>query len=290
VSVAPSTLLDRPRVHTLLVGESDGRRRAGVARWIDDELAVGAKVLYTGRLDPGSTVERHWIAGPDGPRGARAALSTGQLEFLDIEAMLEATGGAADALLTRRRGGVDAALDGGWGRIAMSAESPHRPMAEGEAEQLRRHEAGITDIVADAPVTVLCQLAVGEENHAAIAETVGAHHRDLVDDTWSAGEVDGAWVVAGELDAHVAHRFAAGLRGALADDVSRGGDPELHIDLGQVEFMDVACVQVVGLAARNLEGSPAARIVLHRPSRLVRRLVDAVGRPRTLLVAGGDPR
>ena len=47
---------------------------------------IAAKVsLISPALDPGSTVERHWIAGPDGPRGACAALGTGQLEFLDIE-------------------------------------------------------------------------------------------------------------------------------------------------------------------------------------------------------------
>ncbi len=289
--MAPSTLSDRPRLHTLLVSESDRQRRAGVARWVDDELAAGAKVLYTGRLDPGGTVERHWIAGPGGPRGARQALASGQLEFVDIVAALEATGGAADELLALQRGGVRAALDDGWNRVAMSAESPRRPMGEGEAEQLRRHEAGITDIVAEGPVTALCQLDVGEENDAAIWETVGAHHRDLVDGSWSASEVDGAWLVAGELDAHVARRFAAGLRAALADDASRGGDPQLHVDLGRVEFMDVTCVQMVELAARSLEGAdPAARIVLHRPSRLIRRLVEAVGRPRTLLVAGEDGR
>jgi anti-anti-sigma factor len=155
---------------------------------------------------------------------------------------------------------------------------------------VRRHESGLTDLVADAAVPVLCQLAVGEEKDAAIGETIRAHHRDLVDDAWSAAEVDGAWFVAGELDAHVARRFAAGLRGALADDASRGGDPELHVDLGRVEFMDATCVRMVALAARSMEGSPGARIVLHRPSRLVRRLVDAVGRPAALLVAGGDAR
>lgn len=288
--MAPSTLLDRPRVHTLVVSESERQLRAGISRWIDDELTVGAKVLYTGWLDPGGTVERHWIAGPAGPQGARRALGTGQLEFVDIEAVIEETRGGADALLELQLGGVHAALDDGWDRIAMSAESAHRPMVEGEGDQVRRHESGLTDLVADAPVTILCQLAVGEEKDAAIRASVGVHHRDLVDDSWSAGEVDGAWLVAGELDAHVARRFAAGLRGALADDASRGGDPELHVDLGRVEFMDVTCVRMVALAARSLEGSPGARLVLHRPSRLVRRLVDAVGRPPTLLVAGEDTR
>lgn len=288
--MAASALIDRPRLHTLLVSETDRHHRAGVSQWVDDELGAGAKVLYTGHLDHGG-VDRHWLVGPDGPRSARSALASGQLEIVEMAAVVARTGGLADALLALQRGGVETALGAGWDRVAMSAESPRRPMGDGEAEELRRHEAGLTDLVAEWPVTTLCQLAVGEENESAIWETVGAHHRDLVDGAWSAGEVDGAWLVAGELDAHVARRFAAGLHAALTDDAPRGGDPELHIDLGRVEFMDVTCVRMVELAARGLESSErGARIVLHRPSRLVRRLVEAVGRPRTLVVTGQDGR
>lgn len=211
------TLVDRPRVHTLLVSESGRHLRTGVARWLDDELTAGAKVLYKGWLDHG-TVERHWLVGPRGPRAARAALATGQLAFLDIPGVVERTGGSADGLLALHREEIDAALAEGWSRVALSGESPRRPMADGEAEQLRRHEAGLTDLVAAGPVTTLCQLSVGEENDTAVWETVGAHHRDLVDGAWSASEVDGAWLVAGELDAHVARRFAAALHATVSDD------------------------------------------------------------------------
>lgn len=278
----PRTLADRPRLHTLTVGETDRQRRRSVSQWVGDELAHGAKVLYKGWLDDAPGPSGHWLLGPSGARGARDALTTGQLEFMDIPTLAELTGATARGLLELHHQEARTALREGYARIAMSGESPRRAMGPGEADELAAHERGLTDIVSSWPVTVLCQLSVVQENQASIVETVGAHHRDLVDGDWAASEVDGVWCLCGDLDAYVARRFAAALRAALRDDTPRGGHPDLHVDLTRVEFMDVACATMLGLAAQSADRD--RRIVLHRPALIVRRLLHAVGLPRSVVL------
>ena len=272
--------------HMLLVSESEVHRRAGVTRWLARQLSAGAKVVYTGRLPAGgSAAEQHWLAGPSGPRGTREALASGQLVFVDLPTVLERTGGRADDLLQMQADAVLHALDEGWPRVAMSAESPHRAMAEGEAAELVAHERGLGALVDELPLRALCQLAADSESGSAVWETVGVHHSDLIDETWSATTVDGVWIPSGELGPHVARRFGAGLHAALEEAERRDPCPDdLHVDLSQVEFLDPACARLLLLTARSTTGG--ARVVLHGPSRAVRRLVDNVeerGRPRTLV-------
>ena len=281
--------------HTLLVSDRDSHRRQGVARWVGRELAAGSKVVYTGWLPPGATSsEQHWIAGPAGPRDVRAAIASGQFVFVELPTVLEATGGRAGPLLELQGGVAAAAIREGWPRVAMTAESPHRPMGPGEAAELVAHEEGLGALTVDLPLRALCQLSVPEEADAAVWETVGVHHRDVVDEGWSATSEDGMWVPRGELDAHVARRFGAGLHAALTAAEAGSGEVrdragDLHVDLGGVAFLDVACARLITLTARA--AAEGTRVVLHRPSRTVRRLVDAVevqGRPRALVWADGE--
>lgn len=274
--------------HTLLVSESEVHRRAGVTRWLARQLGAGAKVIYAAWLAPrASTPEQHWVAGPSGPRGTHEALASGQLELVDLPAVLRRTGARATELLQWQADAALDALDEGWRRVAMSAESPHRAMAEGEAAELVAHERGLDALVDDLPLQALCQLAADTESETAVWETVGVHHTDLVDETWSATTERGVWTPAGELGAHVARRFGAGLHAALTEAERREPRPDdLHVDLSRVEFLDPACARLLLLTARST--TDGARVVLHRPSRAVRRLVDTVeerGRPRTLVWA-----
>ena len=282
-----------PGEHTLLVSESELHRRARVTRWVTGELADGAKVIYMGRLPAGaSSTDGHWLAGPSGPRGTREALGSGQMIFVDLPAVIGRTGGRAAELLALQTDAVLDALDEGWGRVAMSAESPHRPMGEGGPGELVAHERGLGDLVDELPLRALCQLSADTEDDRAVWETVGVHHGDLVDETWSATTVRGVWTPVGELDAHVARRFGAGLHAALEESEHRHPHPDdLHVDLAGVEFLDVACARLILLTARST--APGARVVLHRPSRAVRRLIDDVeerGRPRTLVWADATSR
>lgn len=274
------------RRHTLLVAEDDQQRRTSAAAWVERALAVGDKVYYKGWQDPDLPPEKHWLAGPGGVRAAAEAFRTGQLELGHFGTVIERSGGDVEGIWAFQIGEIERALDEGWTSVAMSQESVQRPMAdETEAAELARQEAGFADIMARWPLRVLCQHTIAEENDGATWETVAAHHDDLVDGPWSAGVVDGLWQPRGEIDAYVARRFGAAAVGAMRRARQEGPDPDLHVDLSAIEFVDVAAVQMLLLAARS--APLGQRIVLHHTPRMVDRLVEAVGRPAAVVHGSG---
>ncbi|MEJ2865823.1 STAS domain-containing protein [Actinomycetospora flava] len=277
-----------PSHHTLLVTDAVDQGRRGAASWVEQELSLGSKVFYKGWLPEGGRADQHWLTGPAGPRGARDALSTGQLEFLDFPTLVERSGATANGVLAVYKGEVERALDDLWPTVAMTQESPELPMADdaGLVSEYATWEAGFDDLTHRWPVRMLCQLCVASESERAVWETVAVHHRDVVDGFWSATADDGHWQPRGDLDAHVARRFGAAVHGALRTAREAEHGPDLHLDLSGVDFMDVACADILMLAARS---APAGQhVVLHGGPRFLRRLFDAVGRPASVR-EGGDP-
>lgn len=287
--------------HTLLVAATDHAQHAGAAAWVDHELAAGAKVYYKGwaAVSP----ETHWLTGHEGSRRARAAVGSGQLEFLDFPTVIELCGGTTEGLWRLQADEVERGLDEGWGRIAMAQESPHRPMSDGddgdEAAELAAQESGYDRLAERRPLRVLCQLTLDEENPAAVRATTTAHHRDIVDVGWSARVEAGRWCPAGVLDVAVAGRFAAALRGALRDP-GPAISPELHVDLTEVGFLDVAAARAFrDVAVERRPPGAALRIVLHGTGPVTRRLLGALetfegpltttAEPAPLVVAGTAP-
>lgn len=283
-----------PPAHLLFVADNERMQRAGTGAWLDRELARGAKVYYKGWIDPGTTIDRHWLAGPAGPRRGREAVASGQLEFCDFPTVIEHCGGTTAGLRRLQADEVSRAMDEGWPAVAMTQESAQRPMADdAEAAEFAVQERGYDELIRDWPLRVLCQLVTPAENDAAIWESAAVHHEWLVDGPWSAtGPVDESaaprrmpgvrWSVRGELDAWVARRFGGALAGALRRARESAAGPHLHVDLSEVTFMDVACARMLTLAARSMPSGQEVRA--HGASRTVRRLLDAVERPRTLLV------
>jgi anti-anti-sigma regulatory factor len=263
--------------HTLLVADSVDQGRRGTASWVERELAHGSKVYYKGWLPDGRRVDQHWITGPAGPRGAREALVSGQLEFLDYPTLVEQHGVSAEGVLGLYEQEVERALDDQWPTVAMTQESPRLPLADQDlVKEYTTWESGFDDLAARRPVRLLCQLTVPDEDETAVWETVAVHHRDVVDGFWAGTQDACRWRPQGDLDAHVARRFGAAVHGALRA-ARRRDDGHLHLDLSAVDFMDVACAQILMLAARS---APSGQhLVLHGGPRFLRRLFDAVGRP-----------
>lgn len=268
--------------HTLLVADAVDRGRRGTASWVERELALGSKVYYKGWLPDGRGSDQHWITGPAGARGARDALTTGQLEFLDYPTLVARCGISAEGVLGVYRGEIERALDDRWPSVAMTQESPALPMADdaGLVGEYTAWESGFDAFTRRWPVRLLCQLTVPDETGTAVWETVAVHHRDLLDGAWTAEGDACWWRPRGDLDAHVARRFGAAVHGALRAAQGCEDGPDLHLDLADVDFMDVACAQILMLAARS---APAEQqVVLHGGSRFLRRLFDAVGRPTSV--------
>jgi hypothetical protein len=280
------------RAHLLQVAESDHAQRVGTAAWLDRELAFGAKVYYKGWLGEDRRIEKHWIAGPQATVRTRRALETGQLEFMDFPRLVDLVGGTAEGLHRVQADELHRALDEGWTSVAMTQESSRRPLAdEAEVAVFAQQEGGYDELAARFPLHVLCQLTTAVENEVHVVHSLGVHHRDVLDVGWGAQESQGRWRVSGDLDAHVAQRFGGALTGAMrrAREVAgqgTGESPDLHVDLGAVGFVDVACAQLIVLAARS--APPGQRLVLHDPPRLLRRLLDALERPHTIVLADGE--
>ncbi|MFC5142562.1 STAS domain-containing protein [Actinomycetospora rhizophila] len=280
---------EAPSRHTLLVSDAVVQGRRGAASWVERELSLGSKVFYKGWPPSGGRADQHWLTGPAGPRGARDALSTGQLEFLDFPTLVERSGATADGVLAVYRGEVERALDDLWPTVAMTQESPELPMADdaGLVSEYARWESGFDDLTHRWPVRMLCQLCAATESERSVWETVAVHHRDVVDGFWSATADDGHWQPRGDLDARVARRFGAAVHGALRTAREGEHGPDLHLDLSGIDFMDVACAEILMLAARS---APAGQhVVLHGGPRFLRRLFDAVGRPGSVRESGDTP-
>lgn len=274
--------------HALQVADTDHAQRVGAAAWVDRELAFGAKVYYKGWLGDDGRVEKHWIAGPEGTRRTREALRSGQLEFLDLPTLIDRCAAAADGFTAGlhriQAEELDRALADGWPSVAMTQESPRRELADdAEVAEFARQEGGYDALVARAPLRVLCQLTTAVENEVHVFESLGVHHRHVLDVGWGVALSEGRWRLRGDLDAHVARRFGGALAGALREKAT-GAD--LHIDLTDVGFVDVACAQLLVHAARA--EPECRRIVLHDPPRLLRRLLDVLQRPASLEIVDGE--
>jgi anti-anti-sigma regulatory factor len=272
--------------HVMVVADSAARQREATGAWLDEEIGRGAKIYYKGWFEP-SAAGRHWIGGPDGPRRGRDALARGQIELCDFPTVIERCGGTTAGLHRLQADEVARALDEGWPAVAMTQESPGRPMAdEAEADEFAAQEGGYDVLAARWPLRVLCQLTTPAENDTAIWRSSAVHHAELRDGRWSARSEDGTWHVSGELDAHVVHRFGGALVGALRAAAASPDGPHLHVDLTRVSFLDVACARMLVLAAASAPSGQ--RVVVHGVSRLARRAIVAIGRPASLELHGEE--
>ncbi|MDL5159159.1 STAS domain-containing protein [Actinomycetospora termitidis] len=278
------------RAHLLQVAESDHAQRVGTAAWLDRELAFGAKVFYKGWLGDDGRLEKHWLAGPQASVRTRRALETGQLEFMDFPRLVDLVGGTAEGLHRIQAAELHGALEEGWTSVAMTQESSRRPLVDDdEVAVFAQQEGGYDELAARFPLHVLCQLTVPVENAVHVVESLGVHHRGVVDVGWVAHDEGDSWRLAGDLDAHIAQRFGGALTGALRRataiaEEGTGASPDLHVDLTGVGFVDVAVAQVMVLAARSVPGGQ--HLVLHDPPRLLRRLLDALERPDAIVLGG----
>jgi anti-anti-sigma regulatory factor len=239
---------------------ADGEQlRAGVAAWVDHELARGSKVLYKGWFAPERSNEWGWLG--QGPRVA--ARGRGQLETLSLPDVLERCEGRSEGLWALQRREVEDALGAGWPSVAMTHETTRRHLdEESDIAAFVQRERGYDRLARWWPVNTLCQLSPAEEQTIAVRESLAFHHRDLVTDRWSASMGAGAWRVCGELDVAEREHFRAAVRGVL---LARVND-EVHIDLGAVRVLDSTCADVLVDAARATV--PRRRFVLHHTSSL----------------------
>jgi anti-anti-sigma factor len=214
--------------HLVLVHDSESQRRAGVSAWVRRGLDLGAKILYIEPRDV--TAERSLVRVlKDDGVDADEVLGRGQLQVFRAE----------DDRVYRETWFMkvlEQALAEGYPTVRWSAEAD-TAWSVMSPEVHAAIEAMTDDMCRSQPVSVLCQYPsrLGE----ATLQTVCALHGDglrgaMVQTT----PIPGGCAVAGEVDRSDARMLHLALAAASANP--RHGDAAFVVDLGALDFLDVA--------------------------------------------------
>ncbi len=196
---------------------------------------------------------------------------TGQLTLLS---MGPARGMAGEQLLDEQMGTVrraaDDAVAAGYERLRLAAESAHPIQGRTDAVRFVQSELVMDELVARAPVVLLCGYDGRYVDHRAAAALAFVHPLRQRS-TFGAGsglyadpkDIE-TWRVHGELDLASREVFAIAL-----DALPVRGD--LHLKLDELDFIDVGGVHALAELAERI--SPR-RLVLHDPPTALLRIVE----------------
>ncbi|EID56070.1 MEDS domain-containing protein [Saccharomonospora xinjiangensis] len=203
--------------------------------------------------------------------GRDALLLTGQLRFLPVEPVRGMTGGqaVADQLGTLRSAAADA-VEAGYARVRIAADSAHPVQGRADAVRFVHSELLIDEVVARTPVALLCGYDGRYLDRRAAAALAFVHpvrqHAAFGAGSGLYAEPDATdfWHVYGELDLASRDVFEIAL-----DALPVHGD--VHMKLHELAFIDVGGVHALADFAERI--SPR-RLVLHDPPTALRRIVE----------------
>jgi anti-anti-sigma factor len=217
--------------------------------------------------------------------GLGVSVANGQLTVVDFAQIYGAPGELdVHTVLSRYEREAGRARAHGYPGLRIAAEMGDFVGALGSVEAVERWERTLTKGFAEAGILGLCQYdrqLVASDAQAAIA---AAHPAVAIDDgtspitLFTATDTASGLAVAGEIDVSTAPAFARALRARTA--VS----PHVHVDLGELGFVDVAGLRTVFDVAEELP--PGATVVLDRTSPAVRRVLSLLGWSHPRVVVG----
>jgi anti-anti-sigma factor len=263
--------------HACSVLDSDRGARAVLRTYIRQGLQSDRRVICF--LEP-RTIRSLF----DGPGAALVeAARRGQLLVRDsAEVYLDGGPIDPDRMLSALSRTVDDALGDGFAGVSI-AEDVNWPGQMSGVERLVEYERQVDEVLAERPAHALCLYDWRRLPDDLLDEALATHR-------YVAGKLpvpspsrfrvlpqpDGSFRLAGELDIAEADLLAEVL------DRSSSGADQVDLDLGDLRFIDVAGMRA--LCRPALRGT--ARVVLHRPGRLVRKvleLLDVEGIPGVLV-------
>jgi len=203
------------------------------------------------------------------------ALASGQLTVLPThESALGALASEPDEVIDGLRRAVDEALDAGWNGFRLVGDLGWATRGRCCPERLMDFEIQVGEVLASSPATALCQYDRYRYDAATMAELTRVHAVTIGTVTAPVGEelsvsplagVAGLRL-AGEVDLSTRETF----RTALDDTLPSQDD--LHLELSELRFIDVAGVQVMLLAMQRLR--PGKRMIVHRAPRSLQLALD----------------
>jgi anti-anti-sigma factor len=258
--------------HLCLPFSSDDEQREVLTTYILDGLARGERIIYyAGRTAPEEIGS--WLAatGVDTDR----IVDEGRLE---IRPHLFNGRFEPDVVITTLWGEVRQTRDAGYPGLRVSSEmtSDLRPVADERA--LIEYENRLARVFDSGELAAICQYDRRLFDQAAVTGVIACHprvvqidplhddHRLRITPTFDPRGLR----VAGDVDLTTSGALASTLRLA-----ANWPGPDVYIDLGELEFIDVAGVRAIVRAAAALQ--PGRHLVVQRLAPALRKVFEIVG-------------
>lgn len=249
--------------HVCLAFADDAEQRRVVSAYLSAGLSRGERVLYFADQQRPSTV-LSWLrsAGVDpGP-----ALTRGQLRVVTADDSYLAAGGfdAATMVETLERE-VDASLAAGYTGFRVSGEMGWGLRGIPGADQLAAYETAVNAVFESRPASAICQydarlfspaeLRVFDRCHPGAVELEPVYRHGLLRIVPAFRDGERALRVVGTVDL----RTTGALVDALEAALRWPGD--VVVDMGALEFIDLAGLRALAHAARRLPAGRRLRVV-----------------------------
>jgi anti-anti-sigma regulatory factor len=266
--------------HLCLPFASDDERREVLTSYIVDGLSRGERVIYYADRT-GPAVIDSWLA--DSGIETSRMVEEGRLEIRPIDNNYVFGGHfEPDAVITTLWVEVRETRDAGYPGLRISGEmtSELRPVADERA--LREYETRMSRVFDSRELAAICQYDLRLFDEAAVTQMIACHPRvvqiDPLHDDRRLRIVPmyaprGLRIV-GTVDVLTVGALATTLQIA-----TRWPDRDLHLDLGELEFIEVAGVRAIVRTAADLKDGRS--LIIRRLAPGLRKVFEIVGWDRT---------
>jgi anti-anti-sigma regulatory factor len=261
-----------PGDHACLTFSDEEERLDIVAAFVRNGLSAGHRVLcYTAAYPPSELHGRLADRGVPAVDGTRQ----GQLHLQPAQSWLAGAGFRPGVVLGELSSAIDRARVDGYGGLRVAADMGWAADPVVGVEHLVCFEKQLSQLFADALVTSVCQYDRQQFDAVTLASTTAVHTCAVAATVYHDDPVlricrqhlPGGIRVSGELDYTALDPF----REALAEAVRLG--EHVHVNLGQVRFIDAASAGALVQVAATL---PAGRTVTVVSRRLVATVLNHV--------------
>jgi len=252
--------------HLCLPFSSDDEQREVLTTYILDGLARGERIIYyAGRTAPDQVGA--WLAATGVDTGR--IVDEGRLDIRPFE---------PDVVITTLWVEVRQARDAGYPGLRISSEMTSDAESAADRRALIEYENRLARVFDSGEVAAICQYDRRLFDQTAVTGVIECHQRVVQIDPL---HDDHRLRITPTFDPHglrVTGAVDLTTSGALASTLRLAANwpgPKLHVDLGELEFIDVAGVREIVRAAEML--GPGRRLVVERLAPPLRRVFELAG-------------
>ncbi len=243
-----------PGDHVCWTYERAGERRRVVANYLAEGVARGERLAY---LADKPTAEE-LLADLELLEGAAELAEGGDLLLVPIREAYAPNGSVdARARIDGYRDAARLAVELGYAGLRIAADATCLAAEEQTRHAFLRYEHLVDHMIAGEPVVALCAYDRGQLDAEVLAYLHSMHplhhHRDI---DFAVYADDGRSMLTGEVDAASFDRFNLALEALVEDERA-----EVVLDLGALEFIDVAGMRALAVTGERLRGSGRALVV-----------------------------